>query len=92
MPRYTLWSGVPAYLGGKRRLCPVIFGMLAQYLPRNDWPGAVLLDPFSGGGAVSLYAKAFGFGVFASDVAERAALIGRALIANSRSSPTARCR
>lgn len=36
-----------------------------------------------GGGAIALYAKALGFEVVASDLAERGALVGRAVIANS---------
>ena len=42
-----------------------------------------MLDPFSGGGAVALFAKAQGFSVVASDIAERAAVVTRAVVANS---------
>jgi hypothetical protein len=52
-------------------------------MPRAAWRGARLVDPFLGGGAVSLFAKSLGFYVLASDIAERSALIGRALVENS---------
>jgi hypothetical protein len=77
------FDALPAWLGGKRRLVRLIFGLCSEELPRERWRETMLLDPFSGGGAVSLYAKALGFRVVASDIAERAAVIGRALIANS---------
>lgn len=77
------FRALPAYLGGKRRLRPLIFSLVAEQFPRTAWSGATFLDPFSGGGAASLYAKAQGFAVTASDLAERAAIVGRALIANS---------
>jgi hypothetical protein len=71
-------------LGGKRRLCPTIFRELDRILPRKLWPGLTLLDGFLGGGSVSLYAKAQGFRVVACDIAERATVVGEALIANRR--------
>ena len=71
------------YLGGKRRLAPLIFAALAEAFPPSEWPGASLLDPMCGGGAVALAAKAQGFGVVAGDVAERALVPARALVANS---------
>ena len=77
------FDALPAWLGGKRRLAPLIFALCDEELPRARWGDTVLLDPFSGGGAVSLYAKAQGFRVVASDVAERSAVIARALVANS---------
>lgn len=77
------FDALPAWLGGKRRLAPLIFALLSEELPREQWCDRVLLDPFSGGGAVSLYAKAQGFHVVASDVAERSAVITRAPVANS---------
>ena len=79
----TFFCALPAYLGGKRRLCRLIFGELARWLPRERWSESTLLDPFSGGGAVALFAKAQGFDVVASDLAARAALVARALVANS---------
>ncbi len=77
------FSALPAYLGGKRRLCPLIFSLLSDSLPRGRWSESVLLDPFCGGGAVALYAKAQGLRVVASDAAERSAVVARALIANN---------
>jgi len=79
-----MWSALLPYLGGKRRLCPTIFREVDRILPRKLWPGLTLLDGFLGGGAVSLYAKAQGFRVVACDIAERAILVGEALVANSR--------
>ena len=42
------------------------------------------MDGFLGGGLVSLFAKAQGLTVIATDLAERAIVIGWALIENSR--------
>jgi hypothetical protein len=81
--RYLFLRALPAYLGGKRRLAPLILARLANILPRSAWSHTSFLDPFSGGGAVSLCAKAQGFRVISSDVAERANIVSRALIANS---------
>ena len=72
------------YLGGKRRLCPLIFREIDKLLPRRHWQGRTFLDGFLGGGSVSLYAKATGFRVTACDIAERSITVGRALIENSR--------
>ena len=79
-----MWSALPPYLGGKRRLCPTIFREVDRILPRKLWPGLTLLDGFLGGGSVSLYAKAQGFKVVACDIAERAVVVGEALVANRR--------
>jgi adenine-specific DNA methylase len=65
-------------------LCPLIFREIDQVLPRRLWAGRTFLDGFLGGGSVSLYAKAQGFRVVATDIATRAITIGHALIANSR--------
>jgi hypothetical protein len=78
-----LFRALPPYLGGKRRLCPLIFAAIASAVPRDRWATMRFLDPFLGGGAVSLFAKAQGFEVRCNDFAERSALIGRALIENS---------
>jgi hypothetical protein len=82
--RLSIWGSLPPYLGGKRRLCPTIFRELDKVLPRKLWPGLTLLDGFLGGGSVSLYAKAQGFRVVACDIAERAIVVGEALVANGR--------
>ena len=81
--RHSYFAALPAYFGGKRRLCPLIFALIAEVLPRTEWARAALLDPFCGGGAVSLHAKAQGFEVVASDLSERSTVVARALIANS---------
>lgn len=82
--RLAIWGALPPYLGGKRRLCPLVFREIDRILPRRFWRGRTLLDGFLGGGSVSLYAKAQGFRVVATDIAERAMTVGKALIANSR--------
>ena len=79
-----MWSALPPYLGGKRRLCPTIFREVDRILPRRHWPDLTFLDGFLGGGSVSLYAKAQGFRVVATDIAERGIVVGEALVANSR--------
>src|SRR5215471_21432678 len=82
--RLSMWGALPAYLGGKRRLCSTILREVDRILPRRQWPGLTFLDAFLGGGAVSLYAKAQGFRVVATDIAERAIVVGQALIENQR--------
>ncbi|MEP7027687.1 MAG: DNA adenine methylase [Candidatus Eisenbacteria bacterium] len=82
--KLALWSALPPYLGGKRRLCPLIFREVDRIVPRRHWPTMTFLDGFLGGGSVSLYAKAQGFRVVATDVALRSIAVGDALIANSR--------
>ena len=77
------FRSLPGYFGGKRRLCPLIFGPFSSVLPERGWPGLRFVDPFLGGGSVSLYAKARGFHVVANDLALRSAVIGRALLANN---------
>jgi hypothetical protein len=79
-----MWSALPPYLGGKRRLCPLIFREIDRVLPRRLWAGKTLVDGFLGGGSVSLYAKAMGFKVISCDIADRAVVVGRGLIENSR--------
>ena len=71
------------YIGGKRKLAPFLLSLVESELPRIEWRHSVFLDPFSGGGSVALLAKSFGFSVIASDIAERASIVVRALIANS---------
>lgn len=77
-------SALPAYPGGKRRLLPLVFGLIAEVQPLSSWPQLAFADAFMGAGSVALAAKALGWGsVSANDLAERSALIGRALVANS---------
>jgi adenine-specific DNA methylase len=82
--RLPFFAALFPYLGGKRRLCPLIFREIDHLLPRRYWRGRTLFDGFLGGGSVSLYAKAMGFSVVATDIAMRAITVGRALIENSR--------
>jgi adenine-specific DNA methylase len=82
--RLSLWGALPPYLGGKRRLCPLILREVDRLLPRREWPTRTFLDGFLGGGSVSLFAKAQGFRVVSTDIAERAIVTGKALIENNR--------
>src|SRR2546426_5049685 len=82
--KLAIWSALYPYLGGKRRLCPLIFREIDRVVPRRLWSGLTFLDAFLGGGSVSLFAKAQGFKVVACDIAERAIVVGQALISNSR--------
>lgn len=82
--RLPFFAALPPYLGGKRRLCPLIFREIDRLLPRRHWAGRTFLDGFLGGGSVSLFAKAMGFRVVATDIALRSITVGRALIENSR--------
>ena len=76
------FEGLVPYLGGKRKLCPRIFRELARVHDPSTWSSLRLVDAFLGGGSVSLYAKAHGFGVTCGDLAERSVIIGKALIEN----------
>src|SRR5439155_16892352 len=80
--KLTMWSALPPYLGGKRRLCPLIFREIDRILPRRTWCDLTFLDAFLGGGSVSLYAKAQGFSVVSTDIAARSIVIGHSLIEN----------
>src|SRR2546428_1690218 len=82
--KLALWSALPPYLGGNRRRCPAIFGEVHRIVPRSRWPDLTFVDAFLGGGSVSLGAKAQGLRVIAADIAERAIVVGKALIENSR--------
>jgi adenine-specific DNA methylase len=82
--RNSFFDALPPYLGGKRKLCPIIFREIDRVVSREHWHNLVFLDGFLGGGSVSLYAKAQGFSVISTDLATRAIVIGDALIANDR--------
>ena len=84
MGKQSFERALPAYLGGKRRLAPLIISLLAEAVPRDRWTGLTFLDPCCGGGAIALTAKAHGFRVVASDLALRAVVPARALVANSQ--------
>lgn len=79
-----MFDALLPYFGGKRKLCPVIFKQISNYLPREEWNGKVFVDAFMGSGAVSLYAKAQGFRVIANDIAERGYIAGKSLIENNQ--------
>jgi adenine-specific DNA methylase len=75
----SLFNSLPAFFGGKRKM--------AKQLLRHAPPPSVapvFVDAFLGGGSVALYAKALGYRVIGNDIAERSAIVGRALIVNSR--------
>ncbi|MCA9825354.1 MAG: DNA adenine methylase [Dehalococcoidia bacterium] len=80
----SVFDGLPPYPGGKRRLIRLILALINDALPHECWRDATFVDPFFGGGAVSIAAKAAGFQVRAGDIAERSAIVGRGLVANSR--------
>jgi 16S rRNA G966 N2-methylase RsmD len=82
--RYSFFDALIPYLGGKRRLAPLIFREIDRVVPREHWHNLAFLDAFLGGGSVSLYAKAQGFTVISTDIAARSIVIGQALIENSR--------
>lgn len=82
--KLAMWSALSPYLGGKRRLCGLIFREVDRLLPRRLWSGLTFLDGFLGGGSVALFAKAQNFRVIATDIAERSIVVGKALIENCR--------
>jgi len=79
---WTGYNALPPYFGGKRKLCGRIFREVARVYPTGAWSRLGVVDPFLGGGAVSLYAKARGFSVLCGDLAERSAIVGKALVEN----------
>ena len=80
--RQSYWASLPPYLGGKRKLCPVIFREIDRVLPRGHWQSLHFFDAFAGGCAVALAAKARGFDVTACDIATRSLTVAQALVAN----------
>jgi len=80
------FAALPPYLGESVASRRLIFALLGEVVEPATWPGLVLVDPFCGGGSVALYAKLQGFDVVAGDLAERACIVARALIANSSTS------
>ena len=81
---WPAYSILPSYFGGKRKLNPMAFRELNRVLPRKFWSGLTFLDAFLGGGSVSLYAKAMGFGIVCNDISQRSHIIGKAVIENNR--------
>ena len=82
MTRRDHFSALPAYFGGKRRLTSSIFALLNGRIERAAWSALTFVDPFLGGGSVSLDAKRRGFEVRCNDLALRSAVVGRALVEN----------
>jgi len=83
----TKWlpaQALPAYFGGKASAIGDIFKAISTALPRSAWSRCTFADAFLGGGSVSLAAKRFGFRVLGNDLADRAIVVGKALIANDR--------
>lgn len=72
-------KALPPYFGGKRRL----LGMIFKQMP-SPQEAPVFVDPFLGGGSISLYAKVRGYRVLCNDIAERSYIVGKALIENSK--------
>ena len=79
-----MFNSLLPYFGGKRKLCPVIFGLINDHYPRDKWADSTFVDAFLGSGAVSLYAKAQGLKVICNDIAERSYISGKALIENNQ--------
>jgi adenine-specific DNA methylase len=80
----SYFNGLPPYTGGKRSLTPWIFGQLNAVVPSTQWAELTFIDAFSGGGAVSQYAKLQGFGqLICNDFSDRSQLILTGLIANA---------
>src|SRR6266849_5764022 len=83
--KLKMWGALPPYLGGKRRLAPIVFREIDHLISRRLWPSMTFLDCFMGGGSMALFAKAQSFGkVIGTDLALRSVTIGQALVANSR--------
>lgn len=73
------FDALPPYFGGKRKLAKAIFKLAP---PASIAP--VFADVFLGGGSVALLGKALGYQVIANDIADRSALLGKALVENNR--------
>lgn len=76
-------SALPNTLGGKRAQARAIFRAVDEAgFPKGR--GFTLVDPFMGGGSLSVIAKLLGYRVIAGDTSPRAQAVGDALITNSR--------
>lgn len=86
----ALIGAFPAYPGSKRKLWKWIFCTLNKVMPFEYWRHATFIDAFAGGGTVSLFAKAQGFGhVHCNDWSERSQFIFQGLLANQQTLLTA---
>lgn len=82
--RWQPFQALPSYAGGKRKLIPWIFHHIQGHVPKQYWRKLTFADAFVGGGSVSLWAKAQGFGRLAcNDWSERSGILMQALISNS---------
>ncbi len=78
-----IFSALPPWAGGKRKLLPRIFSEVASLIPASEWPNTSFADGFCGGGSVSLAAKALGFGrIYSNDCSNLSNIILKALIEN----------
>ena len=84
-PPRRIFSALPPYLGGKRKLAPFIFSRLPRFLDPTEWARTRFLDPMCGGGAVSLSAKWHGFETISSDLSVRSQLVARGSVRTQRS-------
>ncbi len=72
--RLKIFDAIPAYFGGKQKL--------ARRIVKQAEGATTFIDAFSGGGVVSLAAKAQGFKVISNDYSRRSFTVLRALIEN----------
>lgn len=77
-----IFDGVPAYLGGKRKLLGTIFRELAKAVDPLEWRNCSFVDGFAGGGSVSIYAKAQFREVLSNDLSDRSTTIAHAILSN----------
>ena len=80
--RHCVLAAGPPYNGHNQKLARLIFAAIVVELPTAEWAGRSFLDPCSGSGAIARYAKLVRFDITASDIAERACIASRALVAN----------
>lgn len=84
-PATDPFNALPPYFGGKRRLIPWIFKHLSEIHPPAQWADLTFLDPFAGGGSISLFAKAQGFKtVQTNDWSGRSQIVAQALLINQQ--------
>jgi hypothetical protein len=78
-----LLDALPNTLGAKKNQARMIFAAIARagYPPGR---AHTLIDPFLGGGSISVLAKALGYQVVSGDTSPRSEAVGLALVANSQ--------